>query len=563
MSLVRSSTSGKVSVVMFVDKQVLDQQERRELLDVAKNLAGDHAIDSCCAYGSKIAGYARPDSDYDLLLVLKNYDHIIRYTYAHNNLDVSVLIVDSKSLIKDAEKASLGEFVVGRLLHTYEPLVNAEYLEDVETKYKKRVILEEAKELAATNALYNEFLIPAEYFLYSKVQKRSKVYPHALYSYVKTYSGSNAQGNLEASKKGFMRSLKQLEEEGYIKFENGYVRVVPEKIKARKVEKASLDMSNVMRGTFSYLVHTYAGRRTLKFVKQETMSKISRHGKIRDFPPELKNPKSLLKLKEGILISGKDWLKELATNLGFKDYTTTRKRIGDVHAATTLYTISENGRSERFVVKHFASIKAVKWAAMNVWVAGVKRFHVDPSTRLSREYTAMRHIKTLGVDAPEILAIALDKRLLITRYIEGEMLSDIIDSVLQNKSNDTSAITQFGKALCKLHGNGCTVGDTKPSNMLLSNGRIYFTDLEQFAFSDDKPWDVICFIYYAIKFTSNGEGARKVVRAFLDGYMQDRNVSVIKMALSKKFVPPFYPALVLGVVTAVRDEIKSYIKTYT
>jgi len=562
MSSAQSSTLGKVSGVMFIDKQILDQQERNELLDIAKKLAGDHTIDSCCVYGSKVTGYARPDSDYDLLLVLKNYNHIIRYTYAHNDLNVSVLIVDSKSLIKDAEKAILGEFVVGRLLHAYEPLINAEYLEEVEKRYKKRVILEEVKELAATNPLYSELLIPVEYFLYSKVQKRSKVYPHALYSYIKTYSGSNAQRNVEGSKKGFMLALKQLEEEGYIKFENSDVRILPEKVKAKKVEKTSLDMSNVMRGTLSYLVHTYAGRRTLNFVKQEAMSKINRHRKIKDFPPELKNPQSLLKLKEGILIDGKDWLKQLARSLDFEDYTTTRKKIGDVHAATMLYTISGDGRSERFVVKHFASVKAMKWAAMNVWAAGVKRFYVDPSIRLGREYTAMRYIKTIGIDAPAILAVALDKRLLITKYIEGEMLSDIIDSILQNKSSDTSAITHFGEALCKLHANGCTIGDTKASNMLLSNGRIYFTDLEQFAFSDDKPWDVICFIYYSVKFTSNEEGARKVVRAFLDGYMQDGNVSVIQKALSKKYVPTFYPALVLGVITAVRDEIRSRINTY-
>jgi hypothetical protein len=95
--------------------------------------------------------------------------------------------------------------------------------------------------------------------------------------------------------------------------------------------------------------------------------------------------------------------------------------------------------------------------------------------------------------------------------------------------------------------------------MLVSNERIYFTDLEQFAFSDDKAWDVICFIYYSMKFTSNVEGARKVVRAFLDGYVQDGDVQVIKKSLSKKYLPAFYPALVVGVVAAVRDEIKSYI----
>ncbi len=544
---------------MFSGNEILGRKERVELLDAAKKLAGEYAIESCCAYGSKVAGYARPDSDYDLLLVLKNYGHVIKYMYVHNNMELSVLIVDSKSLIRDAEKAALGEFVVGRLLHTYESLENAEYLEEIETKYKKRVILEEIKELAATNALYNEILIPPEYFLYSKVQKRAKVYPHALYSYIKTYSGSNAQRNLEASKKGFVQALMQLEEEGYVKLDE-YVRIVSDKVRARKSGKASLDMSNMMRGTLSYLVHTYAGRRTLNFVKQEAMSKIKRHKKIKnDVPHELKNPKSLLRLREGILIEGKDWLKELAANLDFNDYTITEKKIGDMHAATTLYTLSENGKTERFVVKHFASVKAVKWAAMNLWVAGVKRFHVDPSVRLNREYAASLHIKTLGIDTPEILAVALDKRLLITRYVEGEMLSDTIGSILANKTSDISMITQFGKLLHKLHANNCTLVDTKPSNMLVSNGRIYFTDLEQFTFSDDKAWDVICFIYYSMKFTSNVEGARKVVRAFLDGYMQDGDIAVLKKSLSKKYLPAFYPALVVGVVTAVRDEIKSYI----
>jgi Kae1-associated kinase Bud32 len=546
--------------VMFTDNQILNQRERAELLDIARKLAEDHEIEACCAYGSKVAGYARPDSDYDLLLVLENYNHIIKYMYVSSNLELSVLIVDSKSLIKDAEKAALGEFVVGRLLHAYEPLENADYFEKVETRYKKRVILEEIKELAATNALYDEILIPPEYFLYSKVQKRAKVYPHALYSYIKTYSGPNSQANLQASKKGFVQALKQLQEEGYVEFVNEHVRIVPEKVRAKKGEKASLNVSNMMRGTLSYLVHTYAGRRTLNFVKQEAMSKIKRHKKIKsEIPPELKNPKSLLRLKEGMIVDGKDWLRALATSMDFKDYTAKERKIGDIHAATTLYTITENGRTEKIVVKHFASVKAVKWAAMNLWVAGIKKFKVDPSIRLNREYGAMLHMKTLGINTPEILAVAPDKRLLITRYIEGETLSDIISSVLDNKTSDMTVIIEFGKLLHKLHANGCTLVDTKPSNMLVSNERIYFTDLEQFAFSDDKAWDVICFIYYSMKFTSNVEGARKVVRAFLDGYVQDGDVQVIKKSLSKKYLPAFYPALVVGVVAAVRDEIKSYI----
>ena len=148
MSSVLSNILGRVNEVMLNDKQVLDPQERNELLKTAEKLADNYAIEACCAYGSKVAGYARLDSDYDLLLILKNYGHVIKYLYEKNNLDVSVSIVDSKSLVKDAEKALLGEFAVGRLLHPYESLINMDYLAAVEKRYKKRVVLEELRELA-------------------------------------------------------------------------------------------------------------------------------------------------------------------------------------------------------------------------------------------------------------------------------------------------------------------------------------------------------------------------------------------------------------------------------
>jgi len=549
-------------MVTLNDIQVLEQNERNELLRVAQKLAKNHVIEACCAYGSKIAGYARTDSDYDLLLVLRNYGHIIKYLYQKNDLDVSVLIVDSKSLINDAEKAALGEFVVGRLLHPYEPLINVEYLEDVERRYKKRVVLEELKELAVTDPLHSELLIPVDYFLYSKLHKRAIVYPHALYSYVRTYSDSHGKDNLEKGRKSFMLVLKELEKEGYITFENGFVKIT-KKLAVKPGEKASLTMSNMMRGIFSWLVHTYAGRRTLIFVKREAKSKLKRRKARGKIPFEMENPRSLLQLQEGIRLEGEEWLKELAIRLNFDDYSVTRRKLGDLHAATTLHTLTENGKMERFVVKDFASIRAVKWAAVNVWAVGVKKFDFDPVSRMRREYRAMRYLRSIGLNAPDIVACVPDKKLLITRYIDGKKLSEIIEEILLGKSNDTSVVTQWGQVLQVLHAKGHTVMDTKPSNILLYDNKLYFTDLEQFIFDSDKAWDIACFLYYSMKFTSNEEAVRKIVRAFLDGYMQHGNISVVKKALDRKYVSPFYPALVLGIITAIRDEIRSCVNAYS
>lgn len=59
--------------------QRLGEEERRELLEVADDIVGDGGkVLSVAAYGSKVAGYARPDSDYDLIVVVKKFRGRIR-----------------------------------------------------------------------------------------------------------------------------------------------------------------------------------------------------------------------------------------------------------------------------------------------------------------------------------------------------------------------------------------------------------------------------------------------------------------------------------------------------
>ncbi|MFN3622393.1 MAG: nucleotidyltransferase family protein [Nitrososphaerales archaeon] len=166
------------------------------------------AIAGICLYGSRVAGYAKADSDYDVLIVIEEYRPLVRYKYLQDEVSVSALLVDAKALKDDAEKAKLGEFVVGRLLNIYEPIYGAEYLRRVEVLYKKRVILEALKCLASTYGELSTILqIEPEYFLFDKLKKRAAIYPPALYSYVKTYSEPNSARNLEATLKGFKEAL--------------------------------------------------------------------------------------------------------------------------------------------------------------------------------------------------------------------------------------------------------------------------------------------------------------------------------------------------------------------
>ena len=146
----------------------LTEHEKISIFDALKELfKKEERIISICAYGSRVAGFARADSDYDILMVLEDYRQKVKYKYLKKDVELSILIVDKGSLVKDAEEASLGEFVCGRLLNIFEILEGTEFIKDVETRFKKRVILEILDEIISNfGILSTDFIIPIEYCVY-------------------------------------------------------------------------------------------------------------------------------------------------------------------------------------------------------------------------------------------------------------------------------------------------------------------------------------------------------------------------------------------------------------
>ncbi|HEX2014667.1 MAG TPA: nucleotidyltransferase domain-containing protein, partial [Nitrososphaera sp.] len=172
---------------------VSPQVIKKSIARVAKG----RAVVAACLYGSRVAGYARPDSDVDILVVLENYPYIVKYVYfSESGMKVAALAVDKRALERDAKNAFLGEFVVGRLLHVYEPVANPEFLAAVERTYKRRVILEEVQDIVgSTGVLSTEIIFPLEFVVFSKIKRRMSMHPAAAYSYYKTYTASSR--NLE------------------------------------------------------------------------------------------------------------------------------------------------------------------------------------------------------------------------------------------------------------------------------------------------------------------------------------------------------------------------------
>ncbi|MCP8315364.1 MAG: hypothetical protein H3Z51_00680 [archaeon] len=543
----------------------LKEKEKSLIIEALEEVTKGKEISAICAYGSRIAGYAREDSDYDVIVALKNYKPKIRYSYIRKGIDLAALIVDSKSLIKDAEVASLGEFVAGRLLNVYEALLGSEFIKDVEIKLKRRVTFEILNEVALTYGhLSTEFIIPIKYILFEKLKKRASLYPVALYSYVKTYTGALGKENLSVTLRGFLKTLREMESYGWISLlDEESLRIEDEYFKLRKTGKIEAALLHTKRGVVSYAVHGYAGRVGLNVIKREVLSKIGRSKEINNLPEEMEHPKNLWRIDEGLLIVDSDgWLWQVVSYLGLsKNTKITQISQKELYEALRVYMLEDRDKKVTIAVKNFKNVRSLKWAFLNLWALPTKWFEMSPLTRLGREYVAMRKLREIGLNTPKIISIILNKRILVTSFIEGINLGKIIKDILDGRDVDKSPISMYGESIGYAHKHCYSLGDTKPSNAIISDGKIFLTDLEQASEHGNKAWDVALFIYYSNKLTLNVSGARTITKEFLKGYLKTGSIDIVKEALNPDYLAPFQAILAPNVTKAIRDEIKATVSS--
>jgi tRNA A-37 threonylcarbamoyl transferase component Bud32/predicted nucleotidyltransferase len=541
-----------------------------EELEVAKRciakVAKKRVVAAACVYGSKAAGYARPDSDIDLLVVLDEYPLAIRYAYVRDEgIEISLLVVSKKALEADAKNGALGEFVSGRFLHIYEPIVNLSLLQAIERRYKRRVILEELQGMIdSTSLLGTEILFPLEYVLFSKIKQRISRYPNATYSYYRTYahSPSSAQ-NLQFALRGYRDALDEILLAGPELFSrrDSLLQISDKAIFVDK-GRVRLKLTKRLQQVGSYFVHTYAGRQVLHHMVKEAESKIKRRiNESIELPDNMESPrKSYWSLAEGsLIVDSKDWLEELAKRRGLeKSRIAHRRRLGNVNSRTMLYVLTHSQGNYQIVVKELARTKSIKWAALSLWTSPVKRFKVGPLFRLGTEYKGTRFIRRLGLDTPPIEAIVLDENLLVTGFIEGRTMSEVVKGCTKGK-DEFNKLRVAGNQMAKVHNAGASFGNIKPKNVIVNGDRLFFTDLEQFSFSPvDQVWDLAQFMCWDLKGTRDGAAASKVVREFLQGYrdgLKDPS-NIALLAKSRRYIESFFPVLSPSVAWAIKNEIR-------
>lgn len=450
---------------------------------------------------------------------------------------------------------------MGRFLNVYEPMIGAEFLRSEEFEYKKRVVAEELIEIQSEYGSFSSNLIlPYEFFLFDKLHKRVIVYPEASYSFASTYTGASRKENIEFTVRGFRGAAESLASIGIIETTHESVRIIRGEVRTSALSKIVRRLSPTKAGSSQPTGKGYDVLAGTGVVGTEAPARTrSKRGAV-ESPVELDRPKKLLRLEEGVVFDDASKItEELARMSGFRGtYTFKEQKQGEVYTSTQLLEISSHGKRAKYILKSFPDLKAVKWALLNLWAFTGKKFNMTPLSRLQREYEVPKRLRKLGIGTHHIVGIALDQKILVTKYVEGTALSRFVEEITSGKNTDTKYIEKYARTLAKLHRAGLVYGDTKAENAFVCKGQISLLDLEQAVENGDPAWDVAEFLYFSARGALKEEGMKLVADSFLSSYRKENGARAIAKAKSPRYLVPFQPFLTQGMTTVIRDSLGKY-----
>lgn len=497
-------------------------------------------------YGSQVAGYSKPDSDYDVLALVKGLNGKLRYIYNKGqSLELSVLLVDFNEAVKDVENASMGEFVAGRLLNPFIPIYGESIIKDLEERYKERVIREESAELYSQYGNFSYHIkIPLQYFLFSKLKKRYKIYPPALYSYAMTYSTERIEKNLSMSLPGFRNALSRID---YLQADGDVVRIKSGTRLAAVPFRDDFELFE--RAIKQYIFHGISGKVGPDVVVSEALSKLKRRRTVKEVNVYLKRPELLLSI---------DGARLLYSGSPEHEYFGSDIRAGRLDEFKGLKVGSVNGK--KYVIKRFTGTKHLKWYFLGMIGRPIKPFDISPIQRMYNEYIATMRLEQMKFMVPKIEAISIKKPAIIKEYIEGETALHGIKVFFKSES-EGKIITSVAALLRQLHDNGVVLGDSKPENILVNERGLHLIDLEQSklnATAQDKGWDIAEFLYYSLSFATKREIASKFYELFFSGYGED--LDVFREATSQRYSMPFLLIIRADALGYYRETLQKFLK---
>jgi len=505
-------------------------------------------VTAICLYGSRAGGYARPDSDFDVLLVLEGYPKGAGFYHKRmNQVYAAILAVERKLFELDAKKGGLGEFLCTRLLGPYVALENSDFLKEMEILAKKRVAEEELRDLVIEyGEISHGLAIDPTYLALSRLRKRARHYPTLLNSYSNMLRKDLKAANLGSMLKGYRVALQDLYKAGLIRFEDDKIiledKFIDEILSRRSFEKVVNVVEMSRRALYSYLAYGRTRAGSFERILEELGSGLRKGLELGALAEKPEDPRNYLFLQTSagtVNLNQRSSVVDVALRL----------RPGAKVAITPLagllndvYLVSVG--QEQLVAKKYTDWFSLKWFTINLVTLGTKKFSVVGRSRLANEYGMNRILCTKGIPVPDIVHVSIPDRVLLERYVPGRNVASLVklaSSSDQLSAGDYELAFQIGRAMARIHSVGVTIGDSKPENFVVSSDRkVYSLDLEQATRRGDKAWDVSEFLFYSGHYSPlMTQGLSQFVDGFVGGYSEGGERSVLRRAAGINYVKVF------------------------
>lgn len=535
---------------------------RPELADVAREFASKHVEEArwigLLAFGPRALSYGSPSDELELLLVAHGVGPKVKHVQGQvEQAPVSLTIVDGGIFKSDVRRGLLGELLADKLLVPYVPIFGRSYLFEREVELKERLVRELVLDLAANFQAFSlETLLDPRYFLYETINRMGRIMPLSAFMFANVLGRPSDRHRHEPSiMRGFNEALKRLVEAGWVKEEEGLIRLRARALKAtrmRFLSSLALGIEKLLRGLRKYATRAATGLVRPYILEREVF--LRRFGAGAQSNPLWVLPKPddffFLRTKLGLRPALKEVaLEEVASAIGpvgGKDDVIISEVGGSLNLVCLVTVRGELG-SIKLIVKKFRSWDNLKWLSLRLWVLGAKKFTISGRERLRREYTMCRLLNELGFRVPEIYHVDLKNNTLVEEFIDGVALSELIKAFLFGEAGGEGVlepVRRAGRVLASVHRAGIAVGDCKPENFIVEpSGRIALIDLEQASRGGDYSWDVAEFLYYAghyVPSVSSAEAFKAVAEAFVRGYIEAGGIyEAVKEAPSVKFARIF------------------------
>ncbi len=211
----------------------------------------------------------------------------------------------------------------------------------------------------------------------------------------------------------------------------------------------------------------------------------------------------------------------------------------------------KDGSNVTFFVKVFVAIGTF-WARNLSLVSPFPEVYgISTRERFAVDIVSRVLLAERGIAVPGLVAFDAVEQVLVTNYLEGKNVDEILRHAGQEEKiqEETETVIRLcAGGLGKIHRLGYSLIDTQPINCIWSaeDHRVYFTDLEFCTRRDKRLWDVAFFMCF-LSIRLPGELKMKAHKIFLTEYEKESGLNRAELdkihARLDEYIPIFRTVL--------------------